>query len=134
MGLKTDCHNIACRSSSEEPGAHDDGPSSSNSTPDKSHSKPSTSGESPDKKRKHEPPSEEELKEQQRKREKQEEERIKMQYVQFLGGTKECTSKEDSLRSVRKSSQTWQNAISLRPCYRPSRIVTSFYRGKEAAS
>jgi hypothetical protein len=47
---------------------------------------------------------------------------------------KEHTSKEDSLRSVLKSSQTWRNAISLRPCYRPSRIVMSFYTGKEAAS
>jgi hypothetical protein len=27
-----------------------------------------------------------------------------------------------------------QNAISLQTCYRPSRIVTSFYRGKEADS
>jgi hypothetical protein len=43
----------------------------------------------------------------------------------------ERTCLEDSLRSVRKSSQTWRNALSLRPCYRPSRIVTSVYRGKE---
>jgi hypothetical protein len=43
----------------------------------------------------------------------------------------ELTCLEDSLRSVRKSSQTWRNVISLRPCYRPSQIVTSFYRGKE---
>jgi hypothetical protein len=47
---------------------------------------------------------------------------------------KERTSQEDSLRSVCKSSQTWRNAFSLPPCYRPSRIVTSFYRGKEGAS
>jgi hypothetical protein len=40
------------------------------------------------------------------------------------------TCLEDSLRSVCKSSQTWRNALSLRPCYRPSRIVTSL-RGKE---
>jgi hypothetical protein len=51
-----------------------------------------------------------------------------------LTRVKERTSKEDSLRSVRKSSQTWQNAISFRPCNRPSQIVTSFYRGKEGAS
>jgi hypothetical protein len=42
----------------------------------------------------------------------------------------ERTCREDSLRSVRKSSQTWQNALSLPPCYRPSWIVTSFYRSK----
>jgi hypothetical protein len=29
----------------------------------------------------------------------------------------ELTCLEDSLRSVRKSSQTWWNVISLRPCY-----------------
>jgi hypothetical protein len=33
----------------------------------------------------------------------------------FFTFAKEHTSTEDSLRSARKSSQTWQNAISLRP-------------------
>jgi hypothetical protein len=47
---------------------------------------------------------------------------------------KELTSKEDPLRPVRKSSQTWQNAISLWPCYRPSGIVTSFYKRQRSLS
>jgi hypothetical protein len=41
---------------------------------------------------------------------------------------KERTSQEDSLRSE------WRNALSSTLLYRPSRIVTSFYKGKEASS
>jgi hypothetical protein len=49
----------------------------------------------------------------------------------WLCETIELACLEESLRSVRKSSQTWRNALSLRLCNRPSQIVTSFYRGKE---
>jgi hypothetical protein len=52
----------------------------------------------------------------------------------MLNVTIELACLEYSLRSVRKSSQTWRDALSLRPCYRPSRIVTSFYRGKKIIS
>jgi hypothetical protein len=54
--------------------------------------------------------------------------------LKHVSTDKERTSKEGSLRSVWKSSQTWHNAISLWPCYKPSGIVISFYRGKDAAS